>query len=130
MPKDFSRNQRVGDQIQRDLSQLIRQEIKDPRIGMITISEVQVAGDLAYAKVYFTVLGGSSEQNVQSSEILNKAAGFLRSHLGKGMKTRTVPQLKFVYDNAFENAAHISHLIDEARSTDGDGHDSELDSEE
>ncbi len=127
MPKDFSRNQRVGDQIQRDLSQLIRQEIKDPRIGMITISEVQVAGDLAYAKVYFTVLGGSAEQNVQSSEILNKAAGFLRSHLGKGMKTRTVPQLRFVYDNAFENASHISHLIDEARAT--DSNDSESDSE-
>ncbi len=125
MPKDFSRNQRVSDQIQRDLSQLIRQEIKDPRIGMITISEVQVAGDLAYAKVYFTVLGGSSEQNAQSCEILNKAAGFLRSHLGKGMKIRTVPQLRFVHDNAFENASHISHLIDEARATDSDSNDAE-----
>lgn len=130
MPKDFSRNQRVSEQIQRDLSQMIRHEIKDPRIGMITISEVQVAGDLAFAKVYFTVLGGSKEQNVQSGEILNSAAGFLRSLLGKGMKTRTVPQLRFVYDNAFENASHISHLIDEARATDGDSIDSEIDSEE
>ncbi len=118
MPKDFSRNQRVSDQIQRDLSVLIRKEIKDPRIGMITISEVEVAGDLAIAKVYFTVLGGTQEQNLQSGEILNRAAGYLRSLLGKGMKIRTVPQLKFIYDNAFENASQISDLIDKARASD------------
>ncbi len=118
MPKDFSRNQRVSDQIQRDLSELIRKEIKDPRIGMITISEVEVAGDLAIAKVYFTVLGGTQEQNLQSGEILNKAAGYLRSLLGKGMKIRTVPQLKFIYDNSFENASQISDLIDKARASD------------
>lgn len=118
MPKDFSRNQRVSDQIQRDLSELIRKEIKDPRIGMITISEVEVAGDLAIAKVYFTALGGTQEQNLQSGEILNKAAGYLRSLLGKGMKIRTVPQLKFIYDNSFENASQISDLIDKARASD------------
>lgn len=125
MPKDFSRNQRVSDQIQRDLSELIRKEIKDPRIGMVTISEVEVAGDLAIAKVYFTVLGGTQEQNIQSGEILNKAAGYLRSLLGKGMKIRTVPQLKFVYDNSFENASQISDLIDKARASDADIEDSE-----
>ncbi|THB70009.1 MAG: 30S ribosome-binding factor RbfA [Gammaproteobacteria bacterium] len=126
MPKDFSRNQRVSDQIQRDLSELIRKEIKDPRIGMVTISEVEVAGDLAIAKVYFTVLGGSQEQNLQSGEILNKAAGYLRSLLGKGMKIRTVPQLKFLYDNSFENASQISDLIDKARASDADIDDDEL----
>lgn len=115
MPKDFSRPRRVAEQIQRELADLISLELKDPRVGMVTITGVDVTSDYAHAKVYVTLLGGD-EQVVEALAGLQSAAGFLRSRLAHRMKLRITPQLHFLYDNTVANGAHLSQLIDAALS--------------
>lgn len=115
MPKHPERVRRIAEQIQRDLSAIIRRELKDPRVGMVTITDVDVAHDYAHAKIYFTVMGKNSDQSA-CLEGLNRAAGFLRSELGKGMSLRVVPQLHFVYDTSVERGVHLSNLIDQANA--------------
>lgn len=113
MPKDFPRGRRIADQIQRELSEIIRLEIKDPRVGLVTITDVEVTQDNAHAKVFFTVLGEPVQQET-ASRALNHAAGFLRSALAQRLKLRTVPQLHFNYDVSIERGMRLSKLIDEA----------------
>ncbi|MDH5552922.1 MAG: 30S ribosome-binding factor RbfA [Nitrosomonas sp.] len=113
MPKDYSRTLRVADQIQRELADLFDHEIKDPRVGMITITGVEVDRDYSYAKIFYTTLG-SKEDNFLVEKGLERAKGFLRSSLSHRMKLRTVPQLQFVYDESVERGVRISNLIDEA----------------
>ena len=98
---------RVADQIQRDLSELIR-ELKDPRLGMVTIQSVEVTPDYAHAKVFFSVLIGDAEA---CNEGLNQAAGFLRNGLFKRLHIHTVPTLHFLYDRTPEHAADMNALI-------------------
>lgn len=117
MPRDFPRTRRVGEQMQRELAALIRTEIKDPRLGMVTVSAVQVSRDLSHAKVFISVLG-DAEVRQASLRILNKAAGFLRHALGQQMIVRTVPQLHFVYDESIERGSRLSALIDAAVKSD------------
>ena len=117
MAREFSRTERVGSQMQRELSALVRDELKDPRLGMITIQEVRVARDLSHAKVYFTVMGGEADK-AASVRILNEGASFLRHELGHLMKLRTVPQLKFVYDDSIEHGSRLSAMIEEAVESD------------
>jgi len=117
MPRDFSRAARIADQIQRDLSGLIRQELKDPRVGVVTITAVEVNRDLSHAKVFVSSLGEASSTE-QSVEALQHAAGFLRSQLSRTLTIRSVPQLQFVYDGSVERGARLSHLIDEAVASD------------
>lgn len=104
---------RVADQIQRDLSELIR-ELKDPRIGMATINAIEVTPDYAHAKVFFSVLIGDP---VQTQEALNEAAGFLRNGLFKRLQIHTVPTLHFQFDRTTERAAEMSALINKANAT-------------
>jgi ribosome-binding factor A len=111
------RGQRVADQIQRDLSEIISFELKDPRVGMVTLTEVQVTPDYAHAKVYFTLLKDSAEAVRQTQEGLNKAAGFLRNALGKRLHIHTLPQLHFVHDTSTAHGIHMSALIDQANAT-------------
>jgi ribosome-binding factor A len=113
MPRDFSRAARIADQIQRDLSGLIRQEVKDPRVGLVTITAVEVNRDLSHAKVYVSSLGETTSTE-QSVDALQHAAGFLRSKLARTLKVRSVPQLHFLYDASVERGVRLSHLIDEA----------------
>ncbi|RPJ48724.1 MAG: 30S ribosome-binding factor RbfA [Betaproteobacteria bacterium] len=113
MPKDFPRGRRIADQIQRELSDIIRLEIKDPRVDLVTITDVEVTQDNAHAKVFFTVLGEPVQQEA-ASKALEHAAGFLRSTLAKRIKLRTVPQLHFHYDISVERGMRLSRLIDEA----------------
>ncbi|RFA38133.1 30S ribosome-binding factor RbfA [Alkalilimnicola ehrlichii] len=116
----------MGDQIQRELAELIRDEVRDPRVGMVTVSGVDVTRDLAHAKVYVTPLGGNREEGVELAEALNHASSFLRKLLGQRLRLRTVPALKFVYDESFERGARLSALIDQAvgeRSSDAAGED-------
>ncbi|MBQ75532.1 MAG: ribosome-binding factor A [Gammaproteobacteria bacterium] len=121
MPREFSRGRRIADLIQRELSTLIQREIKDPRLGMITINDAKVSRDLAFADVYFTML---PETNAADAEkVLNGAGGFLRTHLSKVMSTRTTPKLRFHYDATIESGAKISKAIDEARAEDLRRHD-------
>jgi len=120
VPKEFSRGRRVGDHIQRELATLIQREVKDPRVGMVTISEVKVSRDLAYADVYFTLIAQDmSETNVkEGEEVLNSAAGFLRSQLAKSLTTRVTPRLRFHFDSTIENGAHMDRVIHAARARD------------
>ena len=120
MPKEFSRGRRVADHIQRELATLIQQEVKDPRIGMVTISEVKVSRDLAYADVYFTLISHDlSAANITESElVLNNAADFLRSQLAKSLATRITPRLRFHFDITIENGAKMDRAIQAARARD------------
>ena len=118
MPKEFSRTRRVAEQMQRELAQLIREEIRDPRVGMITLSGVEVARDMAHAKIFFTLLDEQQHEPAVSVAILNKAAGFLRHALGQRMIMRAVPQLHFQYDDTTARGAHINALIDAALAKD------------
>ncbi|MCC6915788.1 30S ribosome-binding factor RbfA [Nitrosomonas sp.] len=113
MPRDFSRTVRVADQIQRELALLIQREIKDPRVGMVTLTGVEVTRDYAFAKIFYTSLGGN--ENIQLiDEGLKRAAGFLRSQLAGKIRLRIIPQLQFVYDESVERGMKLSRLIDEA----------------
>lgn len=114
MPKRSStpnRGFRVGDQIQRDLSELIARELKDPRVGMVTINAVEVTPDYAHAKVFFSLLNGDPEETATG---LNAAAGFLRNGLFKRLHIHTVPTLHFIFDRTTERAADMNALIAKA----------------
>lgn len=117
MAREYPRSRRIGDQIQRELAQLIREEVKDPRVGMVTVSAVDVTRDLAYAKVFVTVLG-PKEDAVEAVKALNGAAAFLRRALSQRMLIRGVPQLQFVHDESIERGARLSSLIDAAVAAD------------
>ena len=115
MPRKASsvpnRGFRVADQIQRDLAELIARELKDPRVGMVTINAVEVTPDYAHAKVFFSVLVGDPQE---CQDALNQAAGFLRNHLFKRLHIHTVPTLHFLFDRTTERAADMNALIAQA----------------
>lgn len=117
MPRDFSRASRLGDQIQRELSELIRNEVRDPGLGLVTVTSVDVSRDLSHAKVYVSTLEGD-EALAQSLRALTRAAGFLRSRLARMLDARTVPELHFVHDESVERGVRLSRLIDEAVESD------------
>lgn len=117
MPKDYPRSRRIAGQIQRELSDVIRLELKDPRVGMITITDVEVTQDNAHAKVFFTQLADASRIE-ETTRALQHAAGYLRSELAHRLKLRTVPQIRFEYDASVERGVRLARLIDEAVSTD------------
>lgn len=113
MPNDYPRSHRVADFIQRELSGLIRSELKDPRISpMLTIASVEVSRDLSVAKVYFSLF--DPDERKETQDALTHASGFLRRQLAKQMNTRSVPQLRFHYDDSAEKGAYMSALIADA----------------
>ena len=112
MKRGQGRPQRIGDLIQRELSDLLAREVRDPRVGMVTITSVDVSPDMSHAKVFFTLLDKSDLASVQ--EGLTRAAGFLRSHLAKRVKLYSIPELRFQYDESIERADRLSRLIDSA----------------
>ncbi len=114
MPREFPRAHRVSEQIHRELAQLVHDTVKDPRVGMVTIVDVAVSRDLAHAKVYFTVLGDNEHTTKASETGLNRAAGFLRSELGRRLKMRGVPELRFMYDDTQQKSARLDALIEAA----------------
>lgn len=119
--KEFSRIDRIADQMQRELAVMIQREIKDPRLdAMITVSGVKVSKDLGYADVYVTVLGkeDSSEVIADNIAILKQAAGFLRRRIGQNIKLRVVPELRFHYDESVQRGHHLSSLIEHAIAED------------
>jgi ribosome-binding factor A len=109
------RTQRLGDQIQREIASLIRSEIKDPRLGMVTVSAVKVSPDMGYADIYVTVMGSTlDEKPDESIAVLNAAAGFLRGEVGRAIKTRITPRLRFHYDEVVARGNRMATLINEA----------------
>ena len=108
-----ARSARIADQIQRELAEVIRLELRDPRVKLVTLTGVELSRDQSHAKIFFTVLGGESQQD-ETLEGLQRAAGFLRSALAHRLTTRTVPELAFSYDESIERGVRLSRLIDEA----------------
>lgn len=104
------RPQKVADLVQRELSDLLRREVRDPRVGMLTITSVDVSPDLSHAKVFFTLLDRNHLE--ETAHGLQRAAGFLRSQLAHRMKLYTTPELRFVYDESVERGDRLSRLID------------------
>ena len=117
MKRPSQRAQRVGDQIQRELADLLGNEVKDPRVGRVTVTGVDVTGDLAHATVRFTHLAGR-ESAAAAVTALARTAGFLRSELGRRLNLYSVPQLHFDYDDSIEAGMRMSQLIDEAIAAD------------
>ena len=113
--KGFSRKDRVSEQIRRELAELIRTELKDPRVGMVSITDVEVTADYAHAKVYFSTLGGREAVPTVLAG-LEKASGFLRRELGRRITIHTTPQLHFLFDQSLEHGADLSKLIQQAVS--------------
>jgi ribosome-binding factor A len=120
MPRDFKRAERVAGTLRRELAQLIQAEVKDPEVGFIGLSDVEVTRDLAHAKVFVTVF--EPEKAEGSIKALNKAAGYLRRRLGQEMRIRAVPELHFVHDASVETGQRMDDLIEAALAA--DRHDS------
>ncbi|GHD43603.1 ribosome-binding factor A [Marinobacter persicus] len=119
MAREYSRVDRIGDQMQRELAQLIQREVKDPRVGLVTINDVKVSRDLGYADIYVSLL--STEELTEESpeiqdclQVLNKVSGFLRGQIGRAMKLRVVPQLRFHFDTLQGESRRMDRLIREA----------------
>ncbi len=112
----MSRQSRLAEQIKRELSQLIQLEVRDPRLGMVTISAVELSRDYSVAKVFFTVF--EDDKKKDSVKVLEGSSNFLRKMLGQSLSLRTVPRLSFLYDESIERGSRISSLIDEAVADD------------
>ncbi len=112
MAKEYSRTQRVSQEMQKEIAIILQREIKDPRIGMATVSAVEVSRDLAYAKVFVTFLNDNEPQQIKIGiTALQDASGFIRSLLGKAMRLRVVPELTFAYDNSLVEGMRMSNLV-------------------
>lgn len=117
--REFKRTDRVADQLQQELAVLIQREIKDPRLGMVTVSGVTVSRDLGYADVYVTLLGDDDAERIKENlAVLKRAAGFLRSQIARRIKLRHVPELRFHYDESVTRGHKLSSLIDQAVEAD------------
>jgi len=116
MPFDYSRTDRIAEQIKRELAQIIRDKVKDPRVGMVSIMDVEVTKDLKLAKVFFDTLQEDAAKEAETG--LNSAAGFLRRELARNLSLRTTPELKFFYDDTEVKADALSILIDKAINSD------------
>lgn len=112
---NFARTDRVAQQIQRELAELVRLEISDPRVKLVTITGVEVAADYSHAKIFFTRLDGKHDEALAG---LEHAGGYLRSKLARSLKLRVMPQLHFTYDASVERGSQLSQLIDQAVSSD------------
>jgi ribosome-binding factor A len=127
MAKEFSRSSRVSEQIHRELSELIRLELKDPRINaqvrLVTLTDVEVTADYAHAKVFYTTLA-DEEHRQEIERGLKHSAGFLRRELGRRIRIHHIPELHFIYDASVERGTRLSNLIDAAVKSD-EGHHEE-----
>ncbi len=128
MAKEFSRTRRVADQIQRQMAELIQMELADPRVGMVTVTGVDVTHEFERARVYFTVLDANLADKEQAkksidttAKALNNAAGYLRSALARRLKLRTTPQLVFVYDASMEHGNRLTDLIKQSNTSSAEG---------
>jgi len=115
-PREFNRSERVAGQLRRDLARLIQQEIKDPEVGFVSLSDVEVTRDLSHAKVFITVF--DPEKAKESLKALRRASTFLRHRLGQELRLRHVPELHFVHDDSVERGSHIDDLITKALNAD------------
>ncbi|MCW9709301.1 30S ribosome-binding factor RbfA [Avibacterium sp. 21-586] len=114
MAREFKRSDRVAQELQKEIAVILQREVKDPRIGMVTVSDVEVSPDLAYAKVFVTFLFDQDDSVIESGmKGLEKASPYIRSLLAKAMRLRIVPELRFVYDKSLVEGMRMSNLVSE-----------------
>jgi ribosome-binding factor A len=128
MAREYARTDRVGQQIQKEIAIILMREIKDPRLSMTTVSAVEVTRDLAYAKVFVTFYNDNADEIKESLEVLADAEGYIRSLLGKRLRARIMPHLRFVYDSSMSEGVRMSALVDQAVASDSSG-DTSIDDE-
>ncbi len=125
MAREYARTDRVGQQIQKEIAVILMREIKDPRLSMTTVSAVEVTRDLAYAKIFVTFFNDNADEIKASLEVLAEAEGYIRSLLGKRLRARIMPHLRFVYDKSMAEGVRMSALVDQAVASDKSDDDSE-----
>lgn len=113
MAKAFGRSQRVAAQMQKELAEIMQREVRDSRLGLVTVNEVVLSKDLAVAKIYITVLNADSDKKTANTSILNDMTPFIRHELAKRMRLRHVPELHFLYDNSFETGMRVAEILHE-----------------
>jgi len=118
MAREYARTDRVGQQIQKEIAVILMREIKDPRLSMTTVSAVEVTRDLAYAKIFVTFFNDNQDEIDASLEVLAEAEGYIRSLLGKRLRARIMPHLRFVYDSSMSEGVRMSALVDQAVASD------------
>lgn len=129
MPRSSNRLDKISDLLKRELAGLIQTEIRDPRISMVSVTEVKISRDLAYADIYVTLLGKETpEETSEGITVLNKASGFLRGLLAKNINLRVTPRLKFIYDDSVVKGQYLSSLIEKAVSLENPDPDPDPDS--
>lgn len=123
MGREFSRAQRVAQEIKKEIAVILQREVKDPRIGMVTVSDVELSKDLAYAKVYVTFLFDQDEEAIElAMQGIHDASGYMRSLLGKAMSLRIVPEIRFVYDHSLVDGMRMASLVTSAVNKDKSRH--------
>ncbi len=115
--KEYARTERVGTELRRELAEVLRDEVKDPRLQVITLQEVRVSRDLAHAKVYFTCFPDDEGGDEQARLLNGRLAGFLRRTLARRVRLRTVPELRFIHDESISQGEHLTSLIEETMAT-------------
>lgn len=118
MAREYARTDRVGQQIQKEIAFILQREIKDPRLGMLTVSAVEVTRDLAYAKVFVTFYNDDQSKVKESLAILNDAAGFIRSLLAKTLRARIMPNLRFEYDKSLVEGVRMTNIVNQVIAED------------
>ncbi|AHG77512.1 30S ribosome-binding factor RbfA [Mannheimia bovis] len=123
MSREFKRSDRVAQELQKEVAVILQREVKDPRIGMVTVSDVEVSRDLAYAKIFVTFLfDNDREAIVQGMKGLEKASPYIRTLLGKAMRLRIVPELRFIYDESLVEGMRMSNLVSSVIKNDEEKH--------
>ena len=126
MSREFKRSDRVAQELKKEVAVILQREVKDPRIGMVTVSDVEVSRDLAYAKIFVTFLFDNDQEAInQGMKGLEKASPYIRSLVGKAMRLRIVPELRFIYDESLVEGMRMSNVVsnvireDEAKHKEG-----------
>lgn len=123
MSREFKRSDRVAQELQKEVAVILQREVKDPRIGMVTVSDVEVSKDLAYAKIFVTFLFDNDPEAIkQGMKGLEKASPYIRTLLGKAMRLRIVPELRFVYDESLVEGMRMSNLVSNVIKNDEEKH--------
>ncbi|OCG16175.1 ribosome-binding factor A [Gilliamella sp. wkB292] len=123
MAKAFNRSSRVGHELQKEIAIILQREIKDPRLGMVTVSGVDISRDLSYAKVFVTFLNDDDPQVIeQGLTVLNDAKGYIRTLIGKAMRLRIIPEIKFFYDESLVKGMQMSNLVSDVIRQDNERH--------
>jgi ribosome-binding factor A len=125
MAREFARTDRVSQEIQKEIAMIIQREVKDPRLGMVTVNAVEITRDLAYAKIFVTFFTLEGQNVDESIKILNEASSYIRTLLAKRIKARIMPELRFVYDKSMVEGVRMGHLVDKAVAEDELNHHSE-----